>query len=175
MVRHSANRLFHNINKVKIINALLHIGSQNSSDYIVKLPASLIYLEINMTSPDQYSILVIDDSAMIRKVMVKMLEGAGYTLVTQAECGNDAINALKNATFNLVLCDLYMPDISGIEVLKFAKSSECSSAGSPFIMITSEMDPAVVNEAKSLGADLFLVKPFSKALFEQKVIGTIQA
>lgn len=102
-------------------------------------------------------ILLIEDEEPIRRVMVKILaeEDASYE-VTEAENGKAGLNALKKKNFDLVLCDIKMPKMDGIEVLQ-----EVNSLGLnvPFIMLTGHGNIETAVGAMKLGAYDFIPKP----------------
>ena len=102
-------------------------------------------------------ILLIEDEEPIRRVMVKILsdENTSYE-ITEAENGKVGLNALKQKNYDLVLCDIKMPKMDGIEVLQEAKSL---GLGVPFIMLTGHGNIETAVEAMKLGAYDFIPKP----------------
>ena len=102
-------------------------------------------------------ILLIEDEEPIRRVMVKILaeEDASYE-VTEAENGKAGLNALKKKNFDLVLCDIKMPKMDGIEVLQEANSLDLNV---PFIMLTGHGNIETAVGAMKLGAYDFIPKP----------------
>ncbi|HYT65715.1 MAG TPA: sigma-54 dependent transcriptional regulator [Vicinamibacterales bacterium] len=101
-------------------------------------------------------ILVIDDDQAVRETMGRMLRGAGYTVET-AETGEGGVSAAKGNTFDVIISDMRMPGISGLEVLQRLRDQRVDSA---FIVMTGfgTVDTAV--EAMKLGAVDFVQKPF---------------
>lgn len=102
-------------------------------------------------------ILLIEDEEPIRRVLVKILaeEDASYE-VTEAENGKAGLNALKKKNFDLVLCDIKMPKMDGIEVLQEANSLDLNV---PFIMLTGHGNIETAVGAMKLGAYDFIPKP----------------
>jgi len=102
-------------------------------------------------------ILLIEDEEPIRRVMVKILaeENPSYE-VTEAENGKAGLNALKKKNFDLVLCDIKMPKMDGIEVLQEANSLGLNV---PFIMLTGHGNIETAVGAMKLGAYDFIPKP----------------
>ena len=102
-------------------------------------------------------ILLIEDEEPIRRVMVKILaeENPSYE-VTEAENGKAGLNALKKKNFDLVLCDIKMPKMDGIEVLQEANSLGLNI---PFIMLTGHGNIETAVGAMKLGAYDFIPKP----------------
>jgi DNA-binding NtrC family response regulator len=101
-------------------------------------------------------ILVIDDDQAVRDSMARMLRGAGYSVET-AETGEDGVSAARGNVYDVILSDMRMPGISGLEVLKRLREHRVDSA---FIVMTGfgTVDTAV--EAMKLGAVDFVQKPF---------------
>ena len=115
-------------------------------------------------------ILVCDDLPGMRRLVVAALWALGFRQFTEVEDGRDAWQMLnaEGAPFDLILCDLNMPKINGLELLKKMRADERFKK-MPFIMLTATSDKAVVNEAMSEGADDYVVKPFSVKTLGEKV------
>ncbi|NOX90481.1 MAG: response regulator [Calditrichaeota bacterium] len=101
------------------------------------------------------TILVIDDSIVIRKMVELALEEQNYRLET-AVTGKDGLKALDDVKPDLIILDLMLPDINGIDLLKTIKAS----LGIPVIMLSGKDSPQMIEKAKAEGADAFLPKPF---------------
>ena len=102
-------------------------------------------------------ILLIEDEEPIRRVLVRILseEDAQYK-ITEAVDGKKGFHLLKKESFDLVLCDIKMPKMDGIEVLQKAKNSKINT---PFIMLTGHGNVETAVEAMKLGAYDFISKP----------------
>ena len=102
-------------------------------------------------------ILIIEDEEPIRRVLVRILteEDASFD-VHEAVDGKDGLNKLKNNNYDLVLCDIKMPKLDGIEVLEKIKFSKKML---PFIMLTGHGNVSTAVEAMKLGAYDFISKP----------------
>ena len=102
-------------------------------------------------------ILIIEDEEPIRRVMVRILseESASYE-ITEAEDGKKGLSKLEKNSFDLVLCDIKMPKMDGIEVLQAAKAKGIYV---PFIMLTGHGNVGTAVEAMKLGAYDFIAKP----------------
>ena len=102
-------------------------------------------------------ILIIEDEEPIRRVLVRILteEDASFD-VHEAVDGKDGLNKLKNNNYDLVLCDIKMPKLDGIEVLEKVKFSKKML---PFIMLTGHGNVSTAVEAMKLGAYDFISKP----------------
>ncbi|HMD14887.1 MAG TPA: response regulator [Bacteroidota bacterium] len=100
-------------------------------------------------------ILLVDDDDAFRFVVKKMLGDEGFS-ITPAEDGSEAIEKLQKEQFDLVLLDIFMPNVSGFEVLKFVREQ---SIKTKVIMVTGYSDLKLAVEAKTLGASDFIAKP----------------
>ncbi len=104
--------------------------------------------------------LSVDDSSTMRKIVSLALKGAGHT-VDEAENGKQALEKLKGISVDCILLDINMPEMNGIEFLR-ARKSVPSIANVPVFVLTTQDEEALRNEAISLGAKGFIVKPFQK-------------
>jgi len=102
-------------------------------------------------------ILIIDDEAGIRSALRGILEDEGFT-VKSTESGEDGLDLLKSENFDLILLDIWLPNMSGIEVLKQIKTNEVNSQ---VVMITGHGSVETAVKATKLGAFDFLEKPLS--------------
>lgn len=103
-------------------------------------------------------ILVVDDSASIRKVVGLTLKGAGYEPI-EAVDGQDAIAKLSEGKVSLIICDINMPNMDGITFLKTIRQDE-SHKFTPVIMLTTESQEEKKWEGQEAGARAWIVKPF---------------
>ena len=105
-------------------------------------------------------VLIIDDSKAIRDVVKMVLSESGYD-ITEAEDGRDALSKL-NEELELVICDVNMPVMNGIEFLEAVKTDKefASYKFIPIIMLTTEAGEKMKDRGKELGAKAWLVKPF---------------
>ena len=111
-------------------------------------------------------VLVVDDSAVIRRLLVPLLEKLEITEITEAENGQIALDLIKQQHFDLVLLDWEMPVLSGIDLLEILKADEKLKT-LPVIMITSKGDEPM--RAIQLGIDRYIMKPFTEELTLAKV------
>lgn len=105
-------------------------------------------------------ILVVDDSKVMRDMVVACLRGLPEARFTQAGSGLEAIERLSLGHFDLVVLDLNMPDISGIEVLEFVRAQD-NLKSLPIVVVTTRGDEESRASALSAGASLFMTKPFT--------------
>jgi two-component system chemotaxis response regulator CheY len=117
-------------------------------------------------------ILCIDDSQMVR-AQVKRALGPSFTLV-EAVDGMDALEKLQaNTDIALIICDVNMPRMSGLEFLE-SKAGNAGISAIPVVMLTTEGQQEMIQKAKSLGARGWVVKPFkpeSLVAIAKKVTG----
>ena len=106
------------------------------------------------------TILVVDDSATMRRMIMASLRGLGDVAFDQAGSGLEAIERLALAPCDLVLLDLNMPDVHGLEVLRFIRSHE-RFQGLPVVILTTRGDDESRSAAERGGATLYLTKPFA--------------
>lgn len=116
-------------------------------------------------------VLVVDDSATMRKIIVKGLREAGFGAceVTEAADGTSALGALRGAEFDLVLCDINMPGMDGLSLVRSAREDLTISPDLPIVMITTEGGLEKVEEALASGANDYLRKPFSSEQLQSKI------
>jgi two-component system chemotaxis response regulator CheY len=106
------------------------------------------------------NILIVDDSESIRELVSITLEGAGYT-VDKAIDGTEAIKILDGRAVSLVITDLNMPNMDGIQLIREVRQSNGYSTV-PILMLTTESQQAKKEEGKAAGATGWIVKPFAQ-------------
>ncbi len=112
-------------------------------------------------------ILVVDDSVVARRVIVQILETAGYE-VTGVTSGAQALAVLDEESFNLAILDIAMPEIDGFEVLRRLREHP-ERITMPVIMLTASGRDEDVRTAREMGANSFLTKPSSSHVIMQTV------
>lgn len=105
-------------------------------------------------------VLVVDDSKVMRDMIVACLRPEASLKFTHASSGLEAIEALSLKPYELVLLDLNMPDIGGIEVVEFVRSQDTLKK-LPIIVITTRGDDQSRTRALDAGASRFMTKPFT--------------
>ncbi len=113
-------------------------------------------------------VLVVDDSATIRRIIKNTLERIGYSDVVEAENGIDALTKLKEGDISLVLTDWNMPEMDGITLVKSIRASD-KFGTVPVIMVTTEAEKNEVMEALQLGVNDYIVKPFTPEILKEKI------
>lgn len=104
--------------------------------------------------------LIVDDSKVMRDMVVACLRPHGELVFSHAASGLEAIEKLSLKPFDLLVLDLNMPDIGGIEVVEFVRSQD-QLRTLPIIIVTTRGDDASRSRALSAGASRFMTKPFS--------------
>nr|WP_246215840.1 ATP-binding protein [Microvirga makkahensis] len=110
------------------------------------------------TASRPLSILVADDNSTNRMVISKILERGGHSTQCVAN-GDDALDALETEKFDLVIMDINMPIMTGIEVTKLFRFSEAQGTRIPIIALTADASPDVVARTLEAGMDVCLTKP----------------
>jgi two-component system chemotaxis response regulator CheY len=105
------------------------------------------------------TILAVDDSASIRQLVTFTLQEAGYEVLAAVD-GIDALQQISGRHVNLIITDLNMPNMDGIELVRKVRSS-ASYKFVPILMLTTESLPEKRQEGKAAGATGWIVKPFN--------------
>jgi len=117
-------------------------------------------------------ILLVDDSSTIRRMQKTTLAKIGYSDIDESEDGKDALEKMAANNYGLVLLDLNMPVMDGLECLKKIKGND-SLKDVPVIIVTSESDKSKIIEAITAGASNYLVKPFLPDSLQDKIISVL--
>ena len=115
-------------------------------------------------------VLLIDDSTTMRKIQRRALSALGIENVEEASNGREGVDKLQaeNYGYNMVLLDMNMPEMGGMEVLKTVRADPKSN-NIPIIMCTSVADKEQVMEAIKSGASNYVVKPFTPEDLQKKI------
>lgn len=108
-----------------------------------------------MTSPPQARILIADDESLIRMHLREMLLQLGYDVVAEASSGEQAIDLAEKVHPDLVLLDVKMPELDGMDVAERLVSNRVA----PVVLLTAYSDEHLVDQAKAAGVSGYLVKP----------------
>jgi two-component system chemotaxis response regulator CheY len=120
---------------------------------------------------DDISVLIVDDSSVMRKIVERSLRQAGIEIGQVFEAGNglEAMAVLNEHKVNLVLCDINMPAMDGLEFVKQLPKLE-NAKGVPVVMITTEGSEGHVVQALSAGARGYIRKPFTADQVKEHIL-----
>jgi two-component system chemotaxis response regulator CheY len=117
--------------------------------------------------------LVVDDFSTMRRIIRNLLKESGFLEVDEAEDGVVALSKLKNSNFDFIISDINMPNMNGFQLLGAVKGDE-KLKHLPFLMVTAEARKEDIVLAAQQGAAGYIVKPFTKATLEEKVLNILK-
>jgi len=143
-----------------------HFGSSISN------PMQTVSLEMLQLVKD-LKVLVVDDSRTLRRILIRELNNVGITNITEVADGYEAIEKAKSENFDLMLLDMEMPELDGLDTLRVLKS-EPELKYLPVIVVSSaeEFDKTV--ECIQIGAEDYLPKPFNPVLLRARVFSSLE-
>ncbi len=167
---------------MKLFKAPLTTPPIRLQQLISSFPTNRRYKQQTTRTPeDELRALIIDDSAVMRKVIERALRQAGLDLseVLQASNGEEALQALRNdsgasSPLALIVSDINMPVMDGLQFLE-ARRSEKLAPGVPAIMITTEGSEPFVLRAIAAGAQGYICKPFTADQVKARVLPLLAA
>ena len=112
--------------------------------------------------------LVVDDFSTMRRIVRNLLKELGFTNVQEAEDGVDALNKLRGESFDFVVSDWNMPNMTGIDLLRNIRA-DAALKHLPVLMVTAEAKKENIIEAAQAGASGYVVKPFTAATLDEKL------
>lgn len=121
-------------------------------------------------------ILIVDDSSVMRKIIERALRQAGLDpmLVLEAATGTEALELLRARAVDLILSDINMPAMDGLELLRQIKAQNLAP-GVPVVMITTESSEQHVRQAILAGARGYIRKPFTAEQVKERVLPLLRA
>jgi len=124
---------------------------------------------------DKIRPLIVDDSSVMRKTVERSLRQAGIDLAQVLEAGNgaEALGIVKESAVDLILCDINMPVMDGLEFVRQLQSAEVVKRA-PVVMITTEGSESHVVQALSFGAKGYIRKPFTPDQVKEHVIPVLE-
>ena len=120
-----------------------------------------------MADPNM-KILVVDDFSTMRRIVRNLLKELGFSNVQEAEDGIDALKKLRAETFNFVVSDWNMPNMTGIDLLREIRKDP-TLKHLPVLMVTAEAKKENIIEAAQAGASGYVVKPFTSITLDEKL------
>ena len=123
------------------------------------------------TGMNAISVLIVDDSAVMRKIVDRSLRQAGLELKEVLEAGNgvEALARMQQTRVDLILSDINMPTMDGLELVRQLQGVE-NAKGVPIVMVTTEAGEAHVVQALSNGAQAYIRKPFSSDQIKERIL-----
>jgi two-component system chemotaxis response regulator CheY len=120
------------------------------------------------------TVMIVDDSQMVRKQVARTLAAAGFAVI-EAQDGADALRQLSTAQPALIVLDVNMPNMGGIEFLQSLRGRGSDFVMPAVVMLTTEGAPQLMQQAKALGAKGWIVKPFKPEMLVAAVQKLTQA
>lgn len=116
------------------------------------------------------SLLIVDDSATMRKIIMRTLQSAGldFGQTEEAGNGNEALEKLNANVVDIMLCDINMPEMNGPELVKKVRELP-TCADTKIIMVSTESSDELINDVIASGANDFITKPFTPDKFQEKL------
>ena len=120
--------------------------------------------------------LIVDDSSVMRKIVERSLRQAGLDplVVLEAGSGSEALDLLKAQKVDLILTDINMPSMDGLEFLRQLRAQNLAP-GVPVVMITTESSMKFVQQAIQAGAQGYIRKPFTAEQVKERVLPLLNA
>jgi two-component system chemotaxis response regulator CheY len=120
--------------------------------------------------------LIVDDSSVMRKIVERSLRqaGLGALVVYEAGSGVDGLEVLKSKQVDLILSDINMPSMDGLEFLRQLRAQNLAP-GVPVVMITTESSEEHVKQAILSGAQGYIRKPFTAEQVKERVLPLVNA
>ena len=122
----------------------------------------------------EMKILIVDDSSSMRRVVRRFLENNDFCNLIEAKDGVEALAAVQNNDVELIISDLNMPKMDGLELLKTIKEDDRTQKV-PFIMLTVEAIQKTMNKAIALQVDSYIVKPVSEHVFIAEMMRVLES
>ena len=124
----------------------------------------------------ELQILIVDDSSVMRKIVERSLRQAGLEpmKVIEAGSGTEGLEMLKNHSVQLILSDINMPSMDGLEFLRQIRAQNLAP-GVPVVMITTESSEEHVKQAITAGAQGYIRKPFTAEQVKERVLPLVHA
>ncbi len=114
------------------------------------------------------SIVVVEDDAAIRRVIVITLKTAGYSNIFEAETGDEGLDAIRMIRPQLVLLDRMLPGMDGLDICKYVRNDE-AIAETPIIMLTAKSEEHDIVQGLDAGANDYITKPFSREILLARI------
>ncbi len=116
------------------------------------------------------SLMIVDDSATMRKIIMRTIRMSGleFDRTEEAGNGNEALGKLSSGPVDIMLCDVNMPEMNGTELVKKVRELD-SCADTKIIMVSTESSKELIDNVIADGANGFITKPFTPEKFQEKL------
>ena len=114
------------------------------------------------------TILIVDDSRAMRAMLVSTIESINSYNIVEASTGFEALRLLPREKVDLILTDINMPDINGLELLSYLRNNP-NYQEIPVIIVSSEGSQKDIDKGKQLGANDYIIKPFDPARVQELI------
>ncbi len=117
------------------------------------------------------SLLIVDDSATMRKIVMRTVRMSGLDFDRTEEAGNgaEAIEKLKEGPVDIILCDVNMPEMNGIDMVKKVRAELPTCSQTKIIMVSTESSQELIDDLLASGANGYITKPFTPEKFQEKL------
>ena len=124
---------------------------------------------------DRLKVLVVDDNAHMRKLVITILQAFGVTQIAEAESADRAWQSLRDSNPDVIILDWVMEGMSGIELVRLIRSNpQAPNPFVPVIMLTGHTSPDHVREARDAGINEFIAKPVSVKTMMTRMAAVIE-
>jgi len=116
------------------------------------------------------SLMIVDDSATMRKIIMRTVRMSGLEFEQAEEAGNgvEALEKLNAAAVDIMLCDINMPEMSGTELVKKVRELPACEQ-TKIIMVSTESSQEIIDDMMANGANGYISKPFTPEKFQEKL------
>ncbi|MGD0235752.1 MAG: response regulator [Syntrophorhabdales bacterium] len=118
-------------------------------------------------------VLIVDDFPTMRRILKNVLRQIHIENTLEAQNGKEALDLLRREEVNLIICDLLMPEMTGMELLRVCKDDPRISH-IPFILVTAEAQKETVMDAIKAGVDNYITKPFTPDRLQDAIKKTME-
>ena len=117
------------------------------------------------------TLMIVDDSATMRKIIMRTVRMSGLEFERTDEAGNgaEAIEKLKTDPVDVVLCDVNMPEMGGLEMVKKIRAELENCADTKIVMVSTESSQELIDGVIADGANGYITKPFTPEKFQEKL------
>jgi CheY-like chemotaxis protein len=145
--------------------------TQPSNDDVADPPIDSWDDDAPSVTPDRLKVLIVEDDELMHRLLRRALTDFGFTQIRVAENGADGLAAAEHETPDIIISDYKMPGMHGLELIDAIRANDALDQ-TAIIMMSAADDKEVIESARDLGADTFMVKPFERADLKQ-LIGTL--